>query len=72
MITFYEEKDLVSFDEYLLSQERTKRIADNYKKGDKVSLYDRTSQVYHADFENWKESQKSNELVTDSNEVVTE
>lgn len=57
MITFYNEKDFVSFGRYLLSEERTNRIKDNYKKGDPVSLEGRLSEVYHADIENWKQKE---------------
>jgi hypothetical protein len=42
MITYYTEKDLVSFGLYLLSKERTELI-----EGDK-------HEVYHADLMNWK------------------
>jgi hypothetical protein len=56
MITFFEEKDLVSFGEYLLSEERVKRIKDNANPD--LDLFDQLGQVYHADLENWKEKQK--------------
>ena len=71
MITFFEEKDLVSFGEYLLSHKRTQLILNNEDVGSFEGLQERLGVVYHADLENWKESQKSKEIVTDSSEVVT-
>jgi tRNA A22 N-methylase len=43
MVTFYEEKDLVSFGEYLLSEQRKKSVTMG------------RDYVYHSDLENWKE-----------------
>jgi len=54
MVTYFNESDLVSFGEYLLSKERTDLILSNYKEGDSVSKEERLSQVYHADIENWR------------------
>lgn len=63
MKVYYEEKDLVTFGEYLLSKKRNDLIASNWKDGDSVSLAERQSQIYHADLENWKHEQKEKELV---------
>jgi hypothetical protein len=71
MITFYEEKDLVSFGEYLLSEKRDALIINNEAFENLKQCKERLQAVYQSDLENWKESQKSKELVTDSNEVVT-
>jgi hypothetical protein len=56
MKVYYEESDLVSFGEYLLSQERTKLIKEN-ESG--IPLEKRLEDVSHADLENWKEKQKT-------------
>lgn len=64
MKVYYEERDLVTFGEYLLSEERSKRIESNWDSGDSVSLEERKSQIYHADLENWKEKMKLEALVT--------
>ena len=47
--------DHVSFGSYLLSDERTKRIADNWDSKDSVPLSERLKSVYLADISNWKE-----------------
>jgi len=47
MVTYYNKKDLTSFGEYLLSERRRQNI-----RGD-------LSKVYHADFENWMEEQRT-------------
>ncbi|KKN36697.1 hypothetical protein LCGC14_0770850 [marine sediment metagenome] len=47
MVTYFNRKDIVSFGNYLLSQERMKRISEENK--DKVT---------QADIENWKEKIK--------------
>jgi hypothetical protein len=48
MITYYNKKDLVSFGNYLLSEARKETIWPDHE----------TTQVYHADIENWKETLK--------------
>lgn len=53
MKIYYEEKDMVTFGEYLLSKQRTDLISSN-REGDSIPLEDRLRQIYHADFENWK------------------
>jgi hypothetical protein len=55
MKTYFEESDLISFGRYLLSEERTKRITNNETPGDSVPIKERLQEVYHADYENWKE-----------------
>lgn len=59
MVTYYNQKDLVRFGEYLLSKERTQRITENTKEGDVVPLEERLQTVYHADIENWKHEQRN-------------
>ena len=54
MKIYFEEKDMVSFGEYLLSKERNDRIADNWSEDDNIPLAERQSQIYHADLENWR------------------
>jgi hypothetical protein len=58
MITFYEEKDLVSFGKYLLSEERVARVSENANP--EINIFDQLQELYHADLESWKESQKQN------------
>jgi hypothetical protein len=53
MITFYDEKDLVTFGEYLLSKEREESL----KQVD-LPYEERFRVVYGADIQNWKETQK--------------
>ncbi len=56
MVTTFNQKDLTSFGEYLLSDERTQRITSNLSEGDSIPVKERLSQIYHADIENWKDS----------------
>ncbi len=59
MVTYFNKKDLVKFGQYLLSEERTKRIVDNYDaKIDNLTIEERLREVYHADVENFIESIK--------------
>lgn len=51
MKIYYEEKDMVSFGEYLLSKKRTDLILS--RESD-LSDEERLKSVYHADLENWK------------------
>lgn len=53
MVTFFEEKDLVSFGEYLLSEERTNMILDHPEFQDRST--DALKDVYEADLANWAE-----------------
>jgi len=54
MVTYYNKTDLTSFGEYLLS-ERRKRSLFNVE--DREDVY--PNKVYHADFENWLEEQRT-------------
>ena len=58
MKTYYEEKDMVTFGEYLLSKKRTERIAEYQPSTDSITLEERLKEVYAADFEQWKKEQK--------------
>lgn len=49
----YTRRGLVEFGQYLLSEQRTKRIQDNRSEDDPISLEERLRDVYHADIENW-------------------
>lgn len=51
MKTYYEEKDMQSFGEYLLSKKRADLILSRKSP---LSDAERLTYVYHADFENWK------------------
>lgn len=57
MVTYFNKKDLVSFGNYLLSDERGR----SFKATEHIhpdSIHQRLSNVHHADIENWKELQK--------------
>lgn len=56
MVTYFNTKDLTRFGEYLLSDERTKRIKESYDDKDNISLDERLKAVYHADYENFMDS----------------
>lgn len=61
MVTYFNKKDLVEFGRYLLSEERTNRISQNYNPNDNISLQERLREVYHADVENFLESIKKHD-----------
>lgn len=48
------EQDVVSFGNYLLSNERRKLYEEHLMFPDGEALEERLAQVNHADFENWK------------------
>ena len=50
MVTYYNRKDIVNFGNYLLSEERKKKMLKEFQK-----------EVTHADIENWKETLKKPE-----------
>ena len=51
-------EDLVSFGEYLLSQERTQGIIDHPDAAKMAPVEERLKLVYHSDIENWKEKRR--------------
>lgn len=51
-------EDLVSFGEYLLSQERTEGIIDHPNAAKMAPVEERLRLVYHSDIETWKEKKK--------------
>lgn len=51
-------ENLVTFGNYLLSEERTESFRQNPLFKDELLLKERLSQVTDADIENWKEKQK--------------
>lgn len=55
MVTYFNRKDLVAFEKYLLSKERKESITYGYSEEDHE---ERLSNVYHADVENFLESIK--------------
>lgn len=56
MVVYYNKKDMVSFGNFLLSQERTKSVTDHPDLPEEI-LQDRLASVSHADFTNWKSKQ---------------
>jgi len=56
MVTYFNKKDLVKFGEYLLSEERTNKIKEDYSEEDNISFEERLKTVYHADLKNFLES----------------
>lgn len=53
MVTYFNRKDLVSFGNYLLSNER-RELYKSHPDADKMPpLEDRLASVNHADIENW-------------------
>lgn len=62
MITYFTEKDLVLFGNYLLSQQRRERFKQHPEFHNNELLEERLSQVHHADVENWKHLQSLSEL----------
>lgn len=57
MVTYFNRKDLVSFGNYLLSDERKERF-QNHPEPPSISLEERLRNVTHADIENWMEENK--------------
>lgn len=55
----YNEKDLVSFGNYLLSEERKISYKQNPNFPNEKRLEERLSEVSHADLCNWTEKQKT-------------
>lgn len=59
MITYFDKKDMVSFGNYLLSDERRKRIEASYEEDkisgvlNPVSVDVRMKMVHYTDIENW-------------------
>jgi hypothetical protein len=55
MVTYFNRKDLVSFGNYLLSEERKTRysLIDS-----EIQVDERLKHVSHADIENWIETEK--------------
>jgi len=63
MVTYFNRKDLVSFGNYLLSEERKVRFEESYEefmKGDfnPISPEEAMESVHHAEVENWIESKR--------------
>lgn len=64
MVTYFNRKDLVSFGEYLLSEERKRQFAESYKEKirsgveNPLSVEESLAAVHHADIENWMRDQR--------------
>lgn len=57
----YTEADLVSFGNYMVSEERRDLYATHPDYANIEMLVERLSQVHHADIENWKDKRKGGE-----------
>jgi hypothetical protein len=59
MVTTFNKKDLVKFGKYLLSEKREESLKQISIENPTALPYEEISrEVYHADFENWKEKQE--------------
>lgn len=52
----YTEKELTNFGRYLVSGQRTRRIKESHNPDEKISIEEKLTSVYDADFRDWKES----------------
>ena len=59
MVTYFNKKDLVAFGRYLLSEQRAKSILLNHDESCGISNAEKLSEVYHADVENFLNSNKT-------------
>lgn len=59
MVTYYNKKDLISFGNYLLSEERRVLFVESYKQkirdgvDSPLSVEESLAKVYHSDVDNW-------------------
>ncbi|ATL41806.1 hypothetical protein [Elizabethkingia bruuniana] len=59
MVINFNKKDLVSFGNYLLSEERENSIKQTNKENENIPCYeDRKREVTHADYCNWMDKMK--------------
>lgn len=54
MVTYFNKKDLVSFGEYLLSDERTEKIVNHPEASRMPPVEERLKMVHYADLKNWQ------------------
>lgn len=54
----FNEEDLKSFGEYLLSQERTERLVNHPNAANMLPVKDRLAIVYEEDIQEWKNKSK--------------
>lgn len=68
MVTYFNKKDMISFAEYMVSEERTQRIINHPEAASMPPVAERLQQVHHADFHNWlewKERKKAEKVTSD-------
>ncbi len=54
MDTYFNAKEMISFGNFLLSEERTEMLV-KHPETTEENISERINQVSHADFENWKQ-----------------
>ena len=55
MVLYFNKTDMISFGEYMVSQERTDRIINHPEAASMAPVEDRLKQVHDADYANWLE-----------------
>ncbi|MGH2666020.1 DUF2829 domain-containing protein [Flavobacterium sp.] len=54
----YSEKELTDFGFYMVSGQRTRRIIECHNPDEKISIEEKLTSVYDADFRNWQNSKQ--------------
>jgi hypothetical protein len=66
MVTYFNKKDLISFGQYLLSEERTEKIVNHPEASKMAPVVERLKEVHDADYQNWQESLNKKKLEKDT------
>ena len=65
MVTYFNKTDMISFAEYMVSEERTQWIINHPDAANMAPVEDRLRQVHDADYKNWldwKERKKAEKV----------